>query len=334
MKLSIVVPVYNTERYIRQCITSIIQQDGNCFSEIELIIVNDGTKDQSIEQIKDLIEEYDNITLLNQNNLGLSLARNNGIKASKGEYVWCIDSDDWIQHNALSIILPLLDGKNDLLKMYATVHTDIDEKESRIPFDTVSSFTGPETFRNGVAQIATSVLLVYRKQFLEDNNLWFMPQVYHEDNEFCPRVCYLSSCTTVVPYHLYVIRRTINDGRESITTSVNPKRSFDMLKCMGSLALFNKDVVKEQDIKHRIDGWIGQGITMAIEIIIQSGETDIKKFNHDYYSNYRYLTSFLAGGKSKYKVEAMLFRLFPHHIVQCYEVLNIFNPNRRDLSKR
>ena len=75
--LSIIVPVYNVEEYIRPCMESIFQQglDEDCF---EVIIVNDGTKDHSMEVIQDIIEQHKNITVLNQENQGLSVARNNG----------------------------------------------------------------------------------------------------------------------------------------------------------------------------------------------------------------------------------------------------------------
>ena len=91
--LSIIVPVYNVEKYIRTCIESIYRQDLNeC--DFEVIIVNDGTQDQSMEVIADIIASHSNIKVINQENLSLSVARNNGIAAAKGEYILMPDSDD------------------------------------------------------------------------------------------------------------------------------------------------------------------------------------------------------------------------------------------------
>ena len=115
MKLSIVVPVYNVEQYVRKCILSIINQENDLFREIEVIIVNDGTKYKSVEQIRDLVDKYNNITLVNQQNQGLSVARNNGMNKASGDYVWFVDSDDWISSDALKVLLPYLDGKNDIV---------------------------------------------------------------------------------------------------------------------------------------------------------------------------------------------------------------------------
>ena len=86
MDLSIVVPVYNVEKYVRTCIESIFKQglDEKCF---EVIIVNDGSTDRSLEVITDIISQHSNIVVINQENQGLSVARNNGIAAAKGEYI-------------------------------------------------------------------------------------------------------------------------------------------------------------------------------------------------------------------------------------------------------
>ena len=110
MKLSIVVPVYNVEQDVRKCILSIVNQDDDLFKSFEVIIVNDGSKDKSVEQIQDLVDKYDNITLINQENLSLSVARNNGMAMAKGDYVWFIDSDDWITSDAVKYVLLHLDG--------------------------------------------------------------------------------------------------------------------------------------------------------------------------------------------------------------------------------
>ena len=114
-KLSIIVPVYNVEKYIRPCIESIFKQglDEECF---EVIIVNDGTPDRSMGMIADIIEQHNNITVINQENLSLSVARNNGIAAAKGEYILMPDSDDLLIENSLKPLLEkALETKVDLM---------------------------------------------------------------------------------------------------------------------------------------------------------------------------------------------------------------------------
>ena len=104
MDLSIIVPVYNVEKYIKPCIESIFKQ-GLDDTDFEVIIVNDGTEDRSMEMIADIIQQHSNITIINQENLGLSAARNNGIVAAKGKYILMLDSDDLLIKNSVKPIL-------------------------------------------------------------------------------------------------------------------------------------------------------------------------------------------------------------------------------------
>lgn len=321
MKLSIVVPVYNVEKYVRKSILSVIEQDNDLFNELELIIVNDGTKDKSIEQIQDLVDKYHNITLINQDNQGLSMARNNGLEASSGDYVWFVDSDDWIDAHAVATLLPYLDGKNDAIVMGAVNVTDQRAETVHVYFPEVKTMTGKDAYRNHCEQGYTSVLTVYRKAFLDNNHLRFLPGVFHEDNEFCPRVSYLSEKTTYIPDSLYYIRRAIADGRKSITTTANPKRAFDNLKVGLSVAGFCEKYVKELDIKNVLYNHISIDVNNAFEIISCCEEDDQIKFSKFYNNNSEVLNAILAGSKSKYKVEALLFRLFPSKVIGIYKTL-------------
>ena len=115
LSLSIIVPVYNVEKYIRPCIESIFNQglDEECF---EVIIINDGTKDRSMEIIADIISQHNNITVVNQENQGLSVVRNNGIALAKGEYILMPDSDDLLIENSVPKLLEAaLSTKADLV---------------------------------------------------------------------------------------------------------------------------------------------------------------------------------------------------------------------------
>ena len=321
MKLSIVVPVYNVEKYIRKCILSIIEQDNNLFKEIELIVVNDGTKDNSIEIIEDLLEKFSNISLISQNNQGLSMARNNGFELAKGEYVWFVDSDDWIDAHAVATLMPYLDGKNDTIVLGAVNVTDQSTQNTHIYFPEVKTMTGRDAYRKHCEQGYTSVLTVYRRKFLEDYNLRFMSGVFHEDNEFCPRVSYLSEKTTYIPDTLYYIRRAIGDGRKSITTTANPKRAFDNIRVGLSVADFCSKYVMESDIKHILYNHISIDINNAFEIIVGCDSDQQQQYDNFYKENSSVLNECLSGGNVKYKIEALLFKLFPSNVTGVYKTL-------------
>ncbi|MDN7244588.1 glycosyltransferase family 2 protein [Planococcus sp. N017] len=95
-----IIPVYNVEEYIVKSLESVVKQKG--FQEYEVIVVNDGTKDRSIDLIQDIIQENSNIRLIEQKNKGQSEARNAGLRIAKGEYISFVDSDDWIEESMIS----------------------------------------------------------------------------------------------------------------------------------------------------------------------------------------------------------------------------------------
>ena len=100
IKISIIVPVYNTEKYLKRCLNSIVNQN---FKDIEIIIINDCSHDNSLNIIKEYIKQDNRIILINkEKNEGLSAARNSGIKIAKGNYILHIDSDDWIEQGYLN----------------------------------------------------------------------------------------------------------------------------------------------------------------------------------------------------------------------------------------
>ena len=99
--ISIIVPVYNTEKYLDRCISSIIRQT---FRDIEILLINDGSNDNSLEILQRYSNADDRIAIVNQVNKGLSSARNTGIKVSKGTYIMHVDSDDWIEPDMCEIL--------------------------------------------------------------------------------------------------------------------------------------------------------------------------------------------------------------------------------------
>lgn len=125
MKLSFIVPVYNLEDYIEECIMSLLNQDLS-HSEYEILCINDSSTDSSLEILKRLAKEHTNIIIINQENQGVSAARNNGIKNAKGEYIWFVDGDDLIARNCLKFLITFLDEKKlPLIRFkYKTIYTN------------------------------------------------------------------------------------------------------------------------------------------------------------------------------------------------------------------
>ena len=114
-RLSIIIPVYNVEQYIRTCLESVYRQtlDDRTF---EVILVNDGTRDNSFGVIADIVAEHSNIVVAEQENQGLSAARNTGMTRATGDYVLFLDSDDLLVDDSLAALLDDAAGEQaDLL---------------------------------------------------------------------------------------------------------------------------------------------------------------------------------------------------------------------------
>ncbi|MEG0560505.1 MAG: glycosyltransferase [Muribaculaceae bacterium] len=99
--VSVIVPIYNTERFLNRCVDSILAQT---FKDIEIILVNDGSKDNSKALIDNYVATHDNIKAVHQENKGSAEARHSGIKLAQGEYVMTVDSDDWLQDDAIDFL--------------------------------------------------------------------------------------------------------------------------------------------------------------------------------------------------------------------------------------
>lgn len=112
-KVSVVVPVYNKEKLLIRCIRSIEHQD---YKNIELIVINDGSTDDSLNIIKEISKEYNNIKLINQKNKGVAVARNRGIEASSGKWITFVDADDYVEEDYISnLVMGTKYGFNDLV---------------------------------------------------------------------------------------------------------------------------------------------------------------------------------------------------------------------------
>ena len=232
--LSIIVPVYNVEKYIRTCIESIYRQDLNeC--DFEVIIVNDGTQDQSMEVIADIIASHSNIKVINQETLSLSVARNNGIAAAKGEYILMPDSDDLLIDGSLPILLEnALSFKADLVVADFVAMTDKDIKNlTKIPQKKglIKEKTGEQLFLEDLNPNQCYVWrTLYRREFLTNNQLTFVPGIRYQDVPFTHE-CYLKAKKCLRAHRLLNIYRK---GHESATSSFNKKKAYDLCIAIAS----------------------------------------------------------------------------------------------------
>ena len=230
MKLSVIVPVYNVEQFIRPCLESILSQ-GLDELDCEIILVNDGTQDNSFGQIEDLVLQHPNIIRIDQENQGLSGARNTGMIYSKGEYILFVDSDDLLVEGSVAKLLKIaLDTSADLVVADFLKLSDeeiLAYHPTNLQLSDYKVKTGSELFLEDLNPSENYVWrTLYRRKFLEQHRLKFIQGICYEDMPFTPE-CYLKAKKCVrASCDLYLYRM----GHASITSTMSTKKAFDLNK--------------------------------------------------------------------------------------------------------
>lgn len=246
--LSIIIPIYNVEKYIGECLDSIFKQIGIGSHSVEIIIVNDGTPDNSMNVVMQFVDKYPNsVKVINQANQGLSMARNNGLLNATGEYVWFVDSDDYILPNAISDIYQAINDYPDnelfssyLLRYYETDHSMKQEKHAD-----KTDWLGKD-YLWSKETIGASVRYIYKRSFLTKNSIEFVPNILHEDGIWGYQCLYLAKSLHIIESSLYVYR--IRRG-QSIMSSVGIRSAYDLMKSYTLLKEFQMKKVAKEDQK-------------------------------------------------------------------------------------
>lgn len=191
MLLTIIIPAYNVACYIKKCIESCEEQNIP-YSDYEIIIINDGSTDETEYIAKELSQKYPNISIISQINSGVSSARNLGIIKSKGEYIWFIDADDWIASRCLQSIAQLIyQFHPDLIYLNYTIAYDNDKTAGPIDkFNIIPNrIYDNETFINNISHLLLATRFIYKRSLLIDSNIFYNNNLkLSEDAEFNCRV--------------------------------------------------------------------------------------------------------------------------------------------------
>lgn len=314
--ISIVIPMYNVEKYIERCIVSCQKQDiGEDFFEI--IVINDGSTDRSLLIANELARNNKSIRVVNQNNKGLSGARNTGLLEARGEYIWFVDSDDWIEENSLANVCSQCEGIDVLCLSYRKVFEG--NKTEKIVCPPIPDSLNGRSLFNTKSFCTPAQFYVFRKEFLLENDLRFYEGIYHEDMEFTPRMLYLARKIKVyeVPVYNYYIRSN------SITTTVNPKRSFDLLKVARSLSNFSSNV-KNIEARRTFDYYISICLNNALYYTSGYTKDKIKEFAKTFSKNKDLFRHLSKSRLMKNKLEGLFFTLFPSKSVEIYHLISKF----------
>lgn len=242
VKISVIVPVYKTEKYLKRCLESIV---GQSLKEIEIIIVNDGSPDESYKIIEKFMKNDNRIKVINQKNSGLSVARNSGIKEACGEYILNIDSDDWIEQNYFKDIY--FKAKNENLDILVTdIFWDYDNGKIKYQKD-----LNIEENRVIDSKLFTKKL-IEGEVFPAVWNKLFKRQLYHENEIFHPEGISLGEDLFVTSKLAFFSKRIGKINRAYVHYIQNPqsimnnnaiKKVYDLIQVYESLDKFYKNKI-------------------------------------------------------------------------------------------
>ena len=317
MLLSIIIPAYNAEHYLGECLVSCLNQDIP-EEEYEIIVVDDGSADATLEVAGRWADQHGTIKVFSQKNQGPSIARNVAIDAAQGDFIMFIDSDDYITENCLAALTSrCINEELDMLRFCAA--NVIDGKAiRRIQYETTEVTPGKELLKKSFQVCAP--FSIYRKSFLDEAGLRFHPGILHEDNEFTPRAYYMASRVGSCNEIIYLVRQTPG----SITRSANPKKSYDHLTVVKQLDRFASENA-DREYRPYFDKQISDCLNSCFNNMCKLQDEDRKELEKIIYENKEVLRHFLNSSALTHRIEGLLVNAFPRHILVIYKALNIIH---------
>lgn len=279
VKLSIIIPVYNVENYLSRCLESILNQT---FNDFEIICVNDGSTDNSLAVLQKFKSNDERIIIIDKKNEGSGVARNVGLSIAKGDYIYFVDGDDWIEDNALDKIVVKADELNtDILifggiSFYNNKGKNGGYSSDKLPKQYLNKVFSSKDIKKDIFKFpSTAWTKLYRREFLLKNNIKFQDIKVGQDQLPFFHSMIKAERIALLPENIYCYRK----NRKGSAMTVKKKKSFspiyvfygieDMLKSENLLDDYKSIFVNKYLSK--ATSWLGKF------------QDDLK---HDYYVEY------------------------------------------------
>ena len=292
-KISVIIPVYNVEKYLRQCLDSVINQT---YKDLEIICVDDCSTDNSRQILQEYAKKDERIKILyNKKNSKLGPTRNNGLKVATGKYIHFLDSDDWLEPNAYETLI------NDAEKGYDAVYflwNNVDIKNGAIlPQNFKKSFSRAWVIEESGVNAWHGL---YKKDFLSENNLEFNDYSCMEDLEFTYKAIIFSNNMCVLDKQLLNYR--INNPNSLI--SKYHKFYYCALNSYNTIYEISKQLsendrdeilsVMLNSVLYRVFGAFEKDFLNIYELkqIISNIDLNVFKKDKKYYQWYKYYEDF------------------------------------------
>ena len=234
-KVSVIVPVYNMEKYLKQCMDSLVNQT---LEDIEIIAINDGSKDASLKILKEYQKRYpDKLIIIDQKNQGISVARNNGIDIATGKYIGFVDSDDYVKLDMFEQLYNKIRETNSDIVVcdYEEYHMD----EEKFKYIKVTENIKSNNVYDDVSIINDIDYGPCNKLFKKElfNDIKFPKNLKYEDLNAILKVFLIASKISIVEESLYIYR--INETGQTMTIN---KKVKDILNILQDLIDYSKSI--------------------------------------------------------------------------------------------
>jgi glycosyltransferase involved in cell wall biosynthesis len=223
-KVSVIIPIYNVEKFLSRCLKSVINQT---LKDIEIICVNDGSTDGSYNILEEFAAKDDRIVVVNQENKGQGTARNTGLDMAKGKYVGFVDSDDWIDLNYFEALYAAVEKYDasmaccGIVRKYSSkTRVKLRVREEKLYSSAVDKYKITESPRKCYVYNK-----IYRKSEIDHHKIRFPEGVYFEDIAFSIRALYFLKTLVTVPTTIYYYRVNY----KSTTRTMTDKKQQDLL---------------------------------------------------------------------------------------------------------
>ena len=253
-KISVIIPVYNTEKYLRKCFDSVINQS---YKNIEMVIINDGSKDNSEKIINEYKNKYpDIISYYSKGNTGVADTRNFGIEKAKGDYIMFLDSDDYIDEALFKNLEKYINKDIDLIK-FKLQRVDGEGKIIEIvqgaTFEKTSGQDGFNKLYGTDVLLDSPCVYLIKKDIFTKNNLKFKVGTEHEDFGLMPFVIVLAKTMASINFYGYYYVQSDNSITRNEDYKKTLKKAYDALahydNAMEFLDKLNLDKLTKQNVK-------------------------------------------------------------------------------------
>ncbi len=239
MKLSVIVPVYNTNKYLPKCLDSILNQS---LKDIEIIVINDGKSDNSVETIKKNEKKYKNkIVFIDKKNGGQGSARNVGIKKAHGEYIGFVDSDDFIEETMYEEMYNTAKENNsDIVICNISDYYEKNDTKKEVSLKLSQNPSISEAIINSVPSVVNKI---YKRELLQDSNITFDESIWYEDLPFSMQIVVNAKKISFIekPFYNYFHRNISTMHNKNISKNLDILKAYDILiNYLNKEKLYNK----------------------------------------------------------------------------------------------